>query len=134
MADRLTILANSNVSRGKFAAAAVHAALNHYGIDHGAVIVLGAKGPQIEAECTDVVRDAGRTEVEPGTVTAGVKEHILADLRDVDRMDKSPIDALRECYDLWVSGAWPDSNAAPNLDEVMGYVGRLTAHTNEVPA
>lgn len=72
--ERLTIYANSNVSRGKFAAAAVHAALNHYGIDHGAVIVLGAKPGVIEAECTDVVHDAGRTEVDPGTVTAGIKE------------------------------------------------------------
>ena len=39
--ERLTILANKNVSRGKMAAAAVHAALMHYGIPHGAVIVLG---------------------------------------------------------------------------------------------
>lgn len=70
--ERLTILANSNVSRGKAAAAAVHAALNHYGIAHGAVIVLGAKPSDIEAQCVDVVRDAGRTEVEPGTITAGV--------------------------------------------------------------
>jgi len=73
--ERLTIKANSNVSRGKFAAAAVHAALNHYGFDHGAVIVLGAKPSEIEAECVDVVHDAGRTEVDPGTVTAGVWAH-----------------------------------------------------------
>jgi PTH2 family peptidyl-tRNA hydrolase len=71
----MTILANSNVSRGKFAAAAVHAALNWYGIDHGAVIVLGSKGQDIESECAVIVRDAGRTEVDPGTVTAGVKSH-----------------------------------------------------------
>jgi PTH2 family peptidyl-tRNA hydrolase len=72
--ERLTILANSNVSRGKFAAAAVHAALMHYGIPHGAVIVLGASANQIERDCELVVRDAGRTEVEPGTVTAGMRK------------------------------------------------------------
>lgn len=70
--ERMTILANSNVSRGKYAAAAVHAALAYYGIDHGAVIVLGAKPADIEAQADLVIRDAGRTEVEPGTVTAGV--------------------------------------------------------------
>lgn len=75
MGDRLTIYANSNVSRGKFAAAAVHTALRHYGIEHGAVIVLGAKPGVIEAECTSVIRDAGRTEVDPGTITAGVRRH-----------------------------------------------------------
>jgi len=71
--ERLTILANSDVSRGKYAAAAVHAALMHYGIPHGAVIVLGARPGQIEDQCEVVVRDAGRTEVKPGTVTAGVR-------------------------------------------------------------
>lgn len=71
--ERLTILANSDVSRGKYAAAAVHAALNHYGIPHGAVIVLGARPGQIEEECDLVIHDAGRTEVKPGTVTAGVR-------------------------------------------------------------
>lgn len=72
--ERLTILANKNVSRGKMAAAAVHAALMHYGIPHGAVIVLGASPGRIEDECSLIIRDAGRTEVEPGTVTAGVRK------------------------------------------------------------
>lgn len=74
--ERLVILMNSNVSRGKAAAAAVHAALLHYGIEHGAVICLGSKGPEIEEDCTTVVRDAGRTEVDPGTITAGVRDHV----------------------------------------------------------
>lgn len=73
--ERLTIYANSNTSRGKFAAAAVHAALNWYGHDHRAVIVLGAKPKDIEAECALVVHDAGRTEVVPGTATAGILRH-----------------------------------------------------------
>lgn len=74
--DRLTILVNSNLSRGKAAAAAVHAALAHYGIDHGAVIVLGSNPGKIDRDCTSVIRDAGRTEVTPGTVTAGVRDHL----------------------------------------------------------
>lgn len=71
--ERLVILANSDVSRGKYAAAAVHAALAHYGIDHGAVVVLGARAKDIEEQCRVIVKDAGRTEVKPGTVTAGVR-------------------------------------------------------------
>lgn len=73
--QRLTILVRKDISRGKAAAAAVHAALAYHGIAHGAVIVLGASGRQIEAECDPVtiIRDAGRTEVLPGTTTAGVK-------------------------------------------------------------
>lgn len=74
--ERLVILANKDVSRGKFAAAAVHAALLHYGIEHGAVIVLMAKPADITEQCTSVVHDAGRTEVTPGTVTAGIRDHV----------------------------------------------------------
>ena len=75
MEERLTVLVRSDVSRGKAAAAAVHAVLAHYGIEHGAVIVLGASAREIEGRCTSVIRDAGRTEVEPDTVTAGVLSH-----------------------------------------------------------
>ena len=71
MSDRIVIHANSNVSRGKFAAAAVHAALTAAGVHPGLpVIVLGAKPAEIERHTT-VIRDAGLTEVVPGTVTAG---------------------------------------------------------------
>lgn len=62
---------SANMSRGKYAAQAVHAALLAAGVHPGkAVIVLGAKKEEIE-ELKTVVRDAGRTEVAPGTVTAG---------------------------------------------------------------
>jgi hypothetical protein len=63
--ERLVIYANSDVSRGKYAAAAVHAALYHYGIDHGAVIVLGAHASQIEERCELVIHDAGRSPWSP---------------------------------------------------------------------
>jgi|GEM_PF-3464159 len=69
--DRIVIYANSNVSRGKFAAAAVHAALTAAGVHPGLpVIVLGARPRDIERAQT-VIRDAGLTEVATGTVTAG---------------------------------------------------------------
>lgn len=71
--ERLVIYVNSDVkmSRGKYAAQAVHAALMATGAHPGTpVIVLGAHKADIE-RMEHVVRDAGRTEVEPGTVTAG---------------------------------------------------------------
>lgn len=80
--ERLTILANSNTSRGKFAAAAVHAALDWYGVEHRAVIVLGAKPKDIETEGLLTIHDAGRTEVEPGTATASIRSHENAPQRD----------------------------------------------------
>lgn len=41
------------------------------------------------------------------------------------REDMLAGDALQECYDLWASGAWSDSNAEANLEEVMDHVKRL---------
>ncbi|TMS51853.1 hypothetical protein [Mycobacterium sp. DBP42] len=70
---RLVIRVNSNakMSRGKAAAHAVHAALKLYGIEYEhPVVVIGGKPDEILAQ-TVHVRDAGRTELEPGTLTAG---------------------------------------------------------------
>lgn len=70
---RLVIRVNSNakMSRGKAAAHAVHAALKLYGIEYEhPVIVIGGKPDEILAQ-TVHVRDAGRTELVPGTLTAG---------------------------------------------------------------
>lgn len=70
----LKIYMNTNIkewSRGKYAAHAVHAALTAMGVHHGgAVIVLGAKPREIEKMKVSI-RDEGRTELEPGTLTAG---------------------------------------------------------------
>lgn len=41
------------------------------------------------------------------------------------RDDMEPMDSLSECYDLWASGAWPDDNALPNLEETMLHIERL---------
>ena len=117
--ERLTILANKNVSRGKMAAAAVHAALIHYGIPHGAVIVLGASPGRIEGECSLIIRDAGRTEVEPGTVTAGVRKgeddaqrHALLDAAtERDRLAEALRAAAEEAARVWPP-QHPDAEAA----------------------
>lgn len=72
----LKILVNSNakMSRGKYAAQAVHAALSAAGVHPGCpVIVLGATPAEIE-KCSVKVYDAGVTELAPGTLTAGVAE------------------------------------------------------------
>ena len=59
------------MSPGKLASQAVHAALLHYGIEHGAVVVLMASPNKIKQLKTQV-RDAGKTEIESGTLTAGI--------------------------------------------------------------
>lgn len=41
------------------------------------------------------------------------------------RDDMSPERALYECLDLWGGGAWRDSEAPANLDEVMTHIARL---------
>jgi PTH2 family peptidyl-tRNA hydrolase len=66
------ILLNKNVemSRGKACAQAVHAALDAFGVAHGRVVVLHGKPDEVAA-MDHVIRDAGRTEVAPGTMTAG---------------------------------------------------------------
>ncbi|WP_448620552.1 hypothetical protein [Geodermatophilus sp. URMC 65] len=71
-APEVRVLLNTNVSmsRHKAAAQAVHAALAAFGIPHGRVVVLGGRPDEVAAMDV-VVRDAGRTEVAPGTLTAG---------------------------------------------------------------
>lgn len=71
--ERLAIYLNTNItmSRGKAAAHAVHAALTAFGVHHGGpVIVLGSKPRDIE-KMRVAIRDEGRTELTPGTLTAG---------------------------------------------------------------
>ena len=83
------ILVNTNVSmsRHKAAAQAVHAALAAFGIPHGRVVVLGGRPDEVAAMDV-VVRDAGRTEVAPGTLTAGAA--LVPRPRDDDRSHGVP--------------------------------------------
>lgn len=67
---RILINTNVTMSRHRDAAQAVHAPLAAFGIEHGRVVVLGSRPDDLRAMDV-VVRDAGRTEVEPGTMTAG---------------------------------------------------------------
>lgn len=68
------IVLNSNVTmtRGKACAQAVHAALMAFDVPHGRVVVLGGRPDEIRGMPVQV-RDAGRTEIEPGTLTAGCR-------------------------------------------------------------
>jgi PTH2 family peptidyl-tRNA hydrolase len=58
------------MTRGKACAQAVHAALQAFGVPHGRVVVLTGSSDEVAAMDV-VVRDAGLTEVAPGTMTAG---------------------------------------------------------------
>ena len=55
----------------------------------------------------------------------------MTDRRDTSAAGYKPIEALRECFDLWASGAWPDSNAEPNLAETMEHISGLIKEKQE---
>lgn len=70
---KLVIVVNdrTRMSRGKYAAQAVHAALLALGVHPDVpVVVLGGSASEI-ARMKTTVQDAGMTEVKPGTITAG---------------------------------------------------------------
>tara|TARA_B100000123_G_scaffold25877_1_gene17834 strand:- start:630 stop:1040 length:411 start_codon:yes stop_codon:yes gene_type:complete len=98
---------HGKITPGKLAAHAAHAALHAYGIDYThPIVVLSAGKGRIEA-MEVVIRDAGHTELTPGTITTGVEHsrderlagHDAALLRELagkiragsDRQDKYTI-------------------------------------------
>ncbi|UOE45921.1 hypothetical protein [Agromyces larvae] len=64
---------HGKISPGKLAAHAAHAALRAYGIEYDHPIVVLAAGRGRIESMPITVRDEGRTELEPGTLTAGVE-------------------------------------------------------------
>ncbi|UDL15906.1 peptidyl tRNA hydrolase [Microbacterium phage Pumpernickel] len=58
-------------SPNKIAAHAVHAALTAFGVHPGVKVVVLDKGPTVIEQMRTVIHDAGHTELEPGTLTAG---------------------------------------------------------------
>lgn len=59
------------ISPNKRAAHAVHAALVAFGVHPGVKVIVLDKGPTVIEEMHTVIRDAGHTELAPGTLTAG---------------------------------------------------------------
>lgn len=71
--ERIVVHVNTNatMSRGKMAAHVAHTVLTAAGVHPDVpIVVLGAKPRDIEQMRT-VMHDAGKTELEPGTLTAG---------------------------------------------------------------
>lgn len=59
------------ISPNKRAAHAVHAALIAFGVHPATKVIVLDKGPTVIEGMRTVVHDAGHTELEPGTLTAG---------------------------------------------------------------
>ncbi len=59
------------ISPNKRAAHAVHAALSVFGVHPNTKVIVLDKGPTEIAKMRTVIHDAGHTELEPGTLTAG---------------------------------------------------------------
>lgn len=73
--EKLRIYINRKIasvaSPNKIAAHAVHAALTAFGVHPGVKVVVLDKGPTVIEGMRTVIHDAGHTELEPGTLTAG---------------------------------------------------------------
>lgn len=73
--EKLRIYINRKIanvaSPNKIAAHAVHAALTAFGVHPGVKVIVLDKGPTEIEKMRTVIRDAGHTELEPGTLTAG---------------------------------------------------------------
>lgn len=114
--DRLKIYVNTNItmSRGKMAAHAAHAALTAAGVHPDVpIVVLGAKPRDIEQMST-VIHDHGKTELEPGTLTAGTdyvfesqkhRRQAVSELMQIAAVSTDPFIAARVAAALDLLGA-----------------------------
>lgn len=85
---RIKVFVNTNLnwSRGKMAAHVAHAVLEASGLHpHVPIVVLGAK-PRDITELRTVIHDEGRTELEPGTLTAGT-DYVFPRQQALDELD-----------------------------------------------
>ena len=73
--EKLRIYVNRKIkdtaTPNKIAAHAVHAALTAFGVHPGVKVVVLDKGPTAIEKMRVAIHDAGHTELEPGTLTAG---------------------------------------------------------------
>lgn len=73
--EKLRIYVNRKITKvastNKIAAHAVHAALEAFGVHPGVKVVVLDKGPTEIEKMRIAIHDAGHTELEPGTLTAG---------------------------------------------------------------
>lgn len=103
---KIKIVVNTNVkmSRGKMAAHVAHAVLQAAGVHPEVpIVVLGGKPRDIE-QMTTFIRDHGKTELEPGTITAGTdyifesakkRQQAISDLMQVASTTDDPTAASR---------------------------------------
>ncbi len=68
---RIYINRNLDITPNKRAAHAVHAALEAFGVHPGVKVIVLDKGPTVINTMRTFIVDAGHTELEPGTLTAG---------------------------------------------------------------
>lgn len=68
---RIYINRKLDISPNKRAAHAVHAALEAFGVHPGVKVIVLDKGPTEIEKMRVAIHDAGHTELEPGTLTAG---------------------------------------------------------------
>lgn len=125
-AEPLRIWWNRNlqgkISPGKLAAHAAHAALAAYGIVYAhPIVVLAAGKGRVEAMPISI-RDAGHTELAPGTVTTGVESSRvpLVPPADAEAIRSTAVDGLVGASE---DGYWLLKDATFRRDET----GRLVA-------
>lgn len=120
------------ISPGKLAAHAAHAALAAYGIVYThPILVLAAGKGRIESMPISI-RDAGRTELAPGTVTTGVERPRvpLVSPADADAVrstaEEALVSASQDGYWLLETTAFRRDDAGRLVADVYDEDGRVT--------
>ena len=145
---RIKVFVNTNLknwSRGKMAAHVAHAVLDAAGIHPRVpIVVLGAKPRDIEKMRT-AIHDEGRTELEPGTLTAGTdyvfesqkrRQQAIGELMQIAAEAADPFIAARvtAALDLLTVDTAPPEPEAWTLDTVMHPLGHTPENRAELAA